>query len=306
MAKSTLTIATRESPLALWQAEWVKSQLEKFHPSLTINLLGLTTTADKLLDIPLATVGGKGLFVKELEEALLDGRADIAVHSMKDVPMEFPEGLFLPVICEREDPRDAFVSNAYNTFAELPADALLGTSSLRRQSQLAYLRSDVRMENVRGNVNTRLKKLDQGDFTALILAAAGLKRLNYSSRIRSYLSIEQSLPAAGQGALGIECRKEDWETQTLIALLNHQETHLTVTAERAVCQRLGGGCQVPLAAFAEIVEQKIFLRALVASKKERLILRTEQTGSPDHPERLGFLVAEDLITQGAEKILYEP
>lgn len=306
MAKTTLTIATRESPLALWQAEWVKSQLEKLHPTLIVNLLGLTTTADKLLDIPLATVGGKGLFVKELEEALLDGRADIAVHSMKDVPMQFPEGLFLPVICEREDPRDAFVSNAFSSFEDLPKDAVLGTSSVRRQSQLASLRSDIVMENVRGNVNTRLKKLDQGDFTALILAAAGLKRLNLASRIRAYLSFEQCLPAAGQGALGIECRKEDWETQTLIALLNHQETHLTVSAERAVCQRLGGGCQVPLAAYAEVVDQKIFLRALVASQDGQRILRAEHTSSPMNPDNLGFLVAEDLIAQGAEKILYEP
>lgn len=304
MTKTSLTIATRESPLALWQAEWVKTQLEKLHPTLSIELLGLTTTADKLLEVPLTTVGGKGLFVKELEEALLDGRADIAVHSMKDVPMVLPDGLFLPVICVREDPRDAFISNSYLSLDELPADALLGTSSLRRQSQLMALRPDIKMENLRGNVNTRLRRLDAGDFSALILASAGLKRLNLASRIRTYLSLEHCLPAAGQGALGIECRKDDWETQTLIALLNHRESHLTVTAERAVGKRLGGGCQVPLAAYAEIVDQKIFLRALVASRDGQVILRAEHTDLPDNVETLGNLVAEELLQQGAEKILY--
>lgn len=303
MAKKMITIATRESPLALWQANWVKTQLETLHPALTIQLLGLTTTADKMLEIPLATVGGKGLFVKELEEALLDGRADIAVHSMKDVPMELPEGLFIPVMCEREDPRDVFVSNDYATLDELPAESRLGTSSLRRQSQVAALRPDLYMENLRGNVNTRLSKLDRGDFAGIILASAGLKRLNLASRIRSYLNMDQCLPAAGQGVLGIECRKNDWETQTLIALLNNLESFVCVTAERAVCMRLGGGCQAPIAAFAEIVDQKIFLRALVASKEGKTILRAEHTDILQNAEALGYMAAEDLLTQGAEKIL---
>ncbi len=303
MTKSSLIIATRESPLALWQAGWVKTQLEKYHPALVVSLLGVTTTADKMLETPLLQIGGKGLFVKELEEALLDGRADIAVHSMKDVPMELPDGFSLPVMCEREDPRDAFVSLQCDSLDDLPKKALLGTSSLRRQSQLASLRPDIEMTYMRGNVNTRLARLERGEYTAIILAAAGLKRLNLQHYIRSYLSLEQSLPAAGQGVLGIECRSADRETQKLIASLNHTESQLCVTAERAMCQRLGGGCHVPVAAFAEIVDNKILLRGLVANPRGTLILRAEHTDTLENAVPLGKKVADDLIAQGALEIL---
>src|SRR5579862_449484 len=254
MTNPLLTIATRESPLALWQANWVKTRLEHFHPTLKITLLGLTTSGDQL------QAGGKGLFVKELEEALLAGRADIAVHSVKDVPMDFPSGLCLPVFCEREDPRDAFISNHFTFLDELPTQAQVGTSSLRRQSQLYAIRPDIQVESLRGNVNTRLARLDRDEFSAIVLAVAGLKRLNLQDRICSYLSLEQSLPAAGQGVLGIECRTEDKVVQSLIAPLNHAETALCVQAERAMCQYLGGGCHVPIAAYAMFVGKKIHLR----------------------------------------------
>jgi hydroxymethylbilane synthase len=303
MIKNFLTIATRESPLALWQAHWVKFQLEKHHPHMDIKLLGLTTIADKMLDTPLLKIGGKGLFVKELEEALLDGRADIAVHSMKDVPMELPLGLSLSVMCEREDPRDAFVSIKFDTLEDLPVGAILGTSSLRRQSQLARLRPDIEMRYLRGNVNTRLERLEQGDYAAIILAAAGLKRLNLQKYIRSYLSVEQSLPAAGQGVLGIECRLNDIETQKLIALLDDTKSRLCVTAERALCRRLGGGCHVPVAAYADIVDDKIFLRGLVANPQGTRILRSAHTDHIDNASQLGMKVADELIAQGALDIL---
>lgn len=303
MIKPSLIIATRESPLALWQASFVKTQLEKHYPHLLVSLLGVTTTADKMLDTPLLQIGGKGLFVKELEEALLDGRADIAVHSMKDVPMELPSGLSLHVMCEREDPRDAFVALQFDTLDDLPPKAILGTSSLRRQSQLASLRPDIEMKYLRGNVNTRLARLERGEYAAIILAAAGLKRLNLQHYIRSYLSLEQSLPAAGQGVLGIECRSQDIQTQKLIASLNHTESKLCVTAERALCQRLGGGCHVPVAAFADMVDNKIFLRGLVANPQGTLILRAEHTDVVENVVKLGKKVADDLIAQGALDIL---
>lgn len=303
MSQSTLTIATRESPLALWQAHWVKFQLEKHYPKLTIKLLGLTTVADTMLDTPLQKIGGKGLFVKELEEALLDGRADIAVHSMKDVPMALPDGLCLPVMCEREDPRDAFLALTCDTLDDLPEKAILGTSSLRRQSQLANLRPDILMKSLRGNVNTRLERLIKGDYAAIILAVAGLKRLNLTAYIRSYLSLEQSLPAAGQGVLGIECRSDDETTQQFIAKLNHAETALCVTAERALCRHLGGGCHVPVAAFAEIVDEKLFLRGLVGEPSGAAILRAAHTGHTSEANQLGIDVANELINQGAQAIL---
>lgn len=303
MTRSLLTIATRESPLALWQANWVKARLEQLHPALKVVLLGLTTSGDQITDVPLLQAGGKGLFVKELEEALLEGRADIAVHSMKDVPMELPPGLCLPVICEREDPRDAFVSNEFTYLEELPTQSQIGTSSLRRQSQLYALRPDVKLENVRGNVNTRLSRLDRNDFAAIILAAAGLKRLNLENRIRSYLSIEQSLPAAGQGVLGIECRSGDKVIQSLISPLNHLESALCVTAERAMCKYLGGGCHVPVGAYATILEKRIVLRGLVARPDGTLLLRAEQTGELALPEVIGINVAKELVQQGAKAIL---
>lgn len=303
MTQQFLTIATRESPLALWQANWVKSRLEKTYPNMLVELLGITTRADKLLDIPLTEVGGKGLFVKELEEALLDGRADIAVHSMKDVPMELPPGLTLSVMCEREEPRDVFVSNEFNSLFELPVGALVGTSSLRRRSQIAAMRKDLNLTNLRGNVNTRLDKLDRGDYSGLILAAAGLKRLDLKERIRSFLSLDESLPAAGQGVLGIECRENDLQTQKLIAFLNHSESAACVIAERMVCKVLNGGCQSPVAAFAEMVQGQIVLRGLVAKVDGTLVLRSQHSDKISHSEQLGKRVAMDLLGQGAEEIL---
>lgn len=303
MTLPSLIIATRESPLALWQANWVKTRLQHFHPQLQITLLGLTTSGDQITEVPLLRAGGKGLFVKELEEALLEGRADIAVHSMKDVPMDLPAGLCLAVMCEREDPRDVFVSNEFQSLNELPSRARVGTSSLRRQSQLYASRSDICLENLRGNVNTRLSRLDRNEFTAIILAAAGLKRLNLQNRIRSYLSIEQSLPAAGQGVLGIECRADDATTKVLLAPLHHTKDALCVTAERAMCRQLGGGCHVPIAAYASIVGEKIMLRGLVARPDGTLLLRAEQTSALEAAEALGMAVAKDLIKQGAEMIL---
>lgn len=301
--KPHLTIATRESPLALWQANWVKAQLEKMHSGLRISLLGMTTQADRML-VPLYKIGGKGLYVKELEEALLDGRADIAVHSMKDLPMELPPGLHLSAMCEREEPRDAFVSNQYANLQEMPPHAVIGTSSLRRQSQLYALRKDIEIKPLRGNVNTRLQKLDQKEYSAIVLAAVGLQRLGFAARIRDFLSVEQSLPAAGQGVLGIECRSDDEATQLLVAPLNHFASSVCVSAERAMCKILNGGCQVPVAAYAEIQEQKIFLRGLVANETGVTILRAAQMDEVNHAEKLGIAVAEKLLQLGAGEILH--
>jgi hydroxymethylbilane synthase len=303
MTRSSLIIATRESPLALWQANWVKTRLEHFHPHLKITLLGLTTSGDQRAGVLLSEVSGKSLFVKELEEALLEGRADIAVHSMKDVPMELPWGLCLPVMCEREDPRDALVSNHYTSLDNLPAQARVGTSSLRRQSQLYAVRPDIDVKGLHGNVNTRLACLDRGEFAAIILAAAGLRRLNLQNRISSYLAPEQSLPAAGQGVLGIECRMDDTELHSLLGPLHHVESSLCVVAERAMCRYLGGGCHVPVAAYATMIEKKILLRGLVAHPDGTLLLRAEQIGERDGAAALGIAVAKDLVQQGAEIIL---
>ena len=303
MPNEHLRIATRESPLALWQANSVKQQLQASHNDLAVELVPMTPRGDKILDSPLAKVGGKGLFVKELERAMLDGRADIAVHSMKDVPMEFPQGLGLAVICEREDPADAFVSNGFTSFDELPENATVGTSSLRRQCQIKQLRPDLRIVDLRGNVGTRLGKLDAGDYDAIILAAAGLVRLELADRICHRLSYTQCLPAGGQGAVGIECRSEDLDTLKLVDCLHHQNTAATVVAERAVNARLNGGCQVPIAAFAELREGVIFLKALVGNLEGTTILRSELSGDAHHAEQLGITVAEDLLSQGAGEIL---
>ncbi|EKD70616.1 MAG: hypothetical protein ACD_46C00478G0001 [uncultured bacterium] len=305
MTKRHLIIATRESPLALQQTEWVRTKLQQIHPHLSVEILGITTQADKMLDITLRQIGGKGLFVKELEDALLNGRADIAVHSMKDVPMELPPGLALPVICEREEPRDVFVSNQYDSFMQLPRSALVGTASLRRQTQLRALRSDLDYQDLRGNINTRLKRLDDGHFDAVILAGAGLKRMGFVNRIRAYFSTKESLPAAGQGALGLECREDDETIKTLIMPLNHAITHDCVIAERAVCRYLNGGCQIPIAAYAEIHKHQLHLRALVANRDGTRILRATHEGLPAHAESIGTRVGEELMQQGAEKILRE-
>lgn len=301
--KNSLIIATRESPLALCQAELVKAALQRLHPHLTIDLLGITTKADRLLDVNLVTIGGKGWFVKELEEALLDGRADIAVHSMKDVPMELPPGLILPVLTEREDVRDAFVSNHFTKLSDLPAGAKVGTSSLRRQTQLMALRPDLNFDNLRGNINTRLKRLDEGKYDAIILASAGLRRMDFTDRITEELPVTVCLPAAGQGALGIECRADDAETYALIAGLNHAATNDCVTAERALCRHLGGGCQVPVAAFATLHNDIVHLSGLVANQTGSILLRAQALAPRVEAAKLGVQVAESLILQGAREIL---
>ncbi|EMH4165275.1 hydroxymethylbilane synthase [Pluralibacter gergoviae] len=303
MLDKVLRIATRQSPLALWQAHYVKERLEAHHPQLRVELVPMVTRGDVILDTPLAKVGGKGLFVKELELALLEDRADIAVHSMKDVPVEFPDGLGLSVICERGDPRDAFVSNRYENIAALPHGSVVGTSSLRRQCQLAASRPDLIIRSLRGNVGTRLSKLDAGEYDAIILAVAGLQRLGLESRIRQPLSAEQSLPAVGQGAVGIECRLDDERTLALLAPLNHAETAVRVTAERAMNTRLEGGCQVPIGSYAELVDGDIWLRALVGSPDGKTMVRGERRGPAKDAGALGVSLAEELLNSGAREIL---
>jgi hydroxymethylbilane synthase len=303
---NTIRIATRESLLALWQAEYIKAELQRVHPGLNVELLGMTTRGDQLLDSPLSKIGGKGLFVKELEQALLDGRADIAVHSMKDVPMEFPEGLGLAIICEREDPRDAFVSNHYADLEELPQGATVGTSSLRRECQLRAQRPDLKITSLRGNVQTRLRKLDSGEFDAIILASAGLIRLELEERIASFMEVEGSLPACGQGAVGVETRSDDERVIALLKPLHDEKTAREVMAERAMNRRLEGGCQVPIAGYAipsEAGDGELWLRALVGSPDGETLLRAEARGPEGEPEALGVAVAEQLLAQGAADIL---
>ena len=303
MLEKTLKIATRQSPLALWQANYVKDRLQQLYPDLTIELVPMVTKGDVILDSPLAKIGGKGLFVKELENALLTQEADIAVHSMKDVPMQFPEGLGLAVICQREDPRDAFVSHSYRTFAELPQGAVVGTSSLRRQCQLKALRPDLDIRSLRGNVGTRLSKLDNGDYDAIILASAGLIRLGLADRIASFIDVEQSLPAAGQGAVGIECRTDDVQVHTLLAPLADAETTYCVRAERAMNNHLQGGCQVPIGGYAGLQQGQLYLRALVGDIDGSRIIRAEGKNAVENAEVLGVQIAEQLLAQGADKIL---
>ncbi|MBA6263361.1 MAG: hydroxymethylbilane synthase [Colwellia sp.] len=304
MSTTTVRIATRKSALALWQAEYVKTQLEHFHPGITVELVPMTTKGDIILDTPLAKVGGKGLFVKELEVAILEGRADIAVHSMKDVPVEFPEGLGLEVICPREDPRDAFVSNTIKSLAELPQGAVVGTSSLRRQCQIKALRPDLDIRDLRGNVNTRLKKLDNGEYDAIILAAAGLIRLEMPERIQEFIAPEVMLPANGQGAVGIECRTNDSTLKALLAPLGCETTRIRVLAERAMNRALEGGCQVPIGSYAIIKENgEIYLRGLVGATDGSEILTSEISGSIDNAEQIGNILADQLLEKGADKIL---
>ena len=305
MSSDIVRIATRKSPLAMWQAEFVKAELIKFHPGLQVEFVKMTTQGDKILNAPLAKVGGKGLFVKELETGMLEGTADIAVHSMKDVPVEFPPGLHLPVICEREDPRDAFVSNKFATLAELPLGARVGTSSLRRQCQLMARRPDLQILMLRGNVNTRLAKLDADEYDAIILAAAGLKRLGFGDRIREHIDTLISLPAIGQGAVGIECRTHDARINALIAPLNHPDTAVRVRAERAMNHRLQGGCQVPIGGYAELDYGVILLRGLVGRPDGTQIIRGDISGRPEDAEELGTILANDLLSRGADVILRE-
>ncbi|WP_027329713.1 hydroxymethylbilane synthase [Marinimicrobium agarilyticum] len=301
----TLRIATRKSLLALWQAEYVKSELEKHHSGLTVELVPLTSRGDKILDVPLAKVGGKGLFVKELEHAITNDEADIAVHSMKDVPMEFPEGLGLPVICPREDPRDAFVSNQFEQLSDMPAGSVVGTSSLRRQCQILAARPDLHVKFLRGNVQTRLRKLDDGEYDAIVLATAGLVRLELDERIRSRIAPEESLPAGGQGAVGIECRNDDARTIELIKPLHHEPTAELVRAERAMNRRLEGGCQVPIACYAIPCEEGLWLRGLVGSPDGTEMLYDEIRGPIPEGEAMGIALAERLLDAGAGRILAE-
>ena len=298
-----IRIATRKSALALWQAEYVKARLEASHPGLKVSLVPMVSRGDKLLDAPLAKIGGKGLFVKELETALMENEADIAVHSMKDVPMEFPEGLGLYCICEREDPRDAFVSNHFDSLDALPLGSVVGTSSLRRQAQLLARRPDLKIQFLRGNVNTRLAKLDAGEYDAIILAAAGLIRLGFGERIRSSIGVDESLPAGGQGAVGIECRTTDSELHVLLECLNHAPTAIRVVAERALNKRLNGGCQVPIACYAVLEGEQLWLRGLVGQPDGTVLLRAEGRAPATDAEALGVQVAEALLDQGAEQIL---
>ncbi len=303
-----LRIATRKSPLALWQAEYVQSQLYKHYPALAVELVTFVTRGDKILDTPLAKVGGKGLFVKELETAMLDGRADIAVHSMKDVPMEFPDGLGLSVICEREDPTDAFVSNHFESLQALPAGSRVGTSSLRRQCQLRQRFPQLEILDLRGNVNTRLRKLDEGQYDAIILASAGLIRLEMRDRIRQHIPPEASLPAGGQGAVGIESRTSDDDVNQLLQKLHHPTTASCVLAERAMNRRLEGGCQVPIACYAVLEnaageDSQIWLRGLVGSPDGSVILQDEIRGPESQAEALGISLAERLLARGAGDIL---
>ncbi|MBV8466978.1 MAG: hydroxymethylbilane synthase [Burkholderiales bacterium] len=300
---SRLVIATRESALALWQARHIAARLEALHPGLKVELLGMTTQGDRILDVTLNKIGGKGLFVKELETALEEGRADLAVHSMKDVPMRLPEGFTIAAITEREDPRDAFVSNRYNNLDELPAGAVVGTSSLRREAQLRAAYPELVVKPLRGNVQTRLGKLDAGEYDAIILAAAGLKRLELGDRIRALLSPEQSLPAPGQGALGLEVRADRVDVATLLAPLNHTETADCVRAERAMSLRLDGSCETPLGAYGEIVDGFIRLRGFVASPDGSQMLSAEANGSRAAAESLGRQVADLLLTEGARSLL---
>ncbi|QEA38524.1 hydroxymethylbilane synthase [Pistricoccus aurantiacus] len=301
----TLRIATRKSLLALWQAEHIRDLLTALHPTLEVELVAMSTRGDKILDTPLAKVGGKGLFVKELEEAMLDGRADIAVHSMKDVPMHFPEGLGLAVILAGAEPTDAFVSNRYTSLDELPLGARVGTSSLRRGLQVSEARPDLEVLSLRGSVQTRLSKLDAGNFEAILLATSGLRRLGLGERIAAELPPEICLPACGQGALGIECRQDNAALIDLLAPLDDPETSLRVRAERAMNTRLEGGCQVPIAGHAllEDAGRTLWLRGLVGNPDGSRVLRAEARGNADEPEALGIRVAEDLLEQGAGEIL---
>ena len=298
-----LRIATRSSPLAMWQAEEVARRLKPLYPDLIVTLVQMKTRGDKLLDAPLAKVGGKGLFVKELEAGILEGRADIAVHSMKDVPVEFPEGLELAFIMEREDPRDAFVSNHYDSLASMPDGKLVGTSSLRRQTQIRERYPKLKIDWLRGNVNTRLRKLDDGEYDAIILASAGLKRLGFEQRIKLALEPEECLPAIGQGAVGIEVRSDDKAVKELLAPLAHSDTTRRIAAERAMNETLSGGCQVPIAGYAELSNGQIYMRGLVGEPDGSRILRSEISGSVDDAVSLGKRLAEDLLAQGADDIL---
>lgn len=304
MKKTAIRIATRRSALALWQANHIKNLLEQYHPYLKIELLGITTEGDKNLSPTLNKVGGKGLFVKELEQAILTKQAEIAVHSMKDVPREFAPGLGIAAISRREDARDCFISNHFSSVAELPLGAVIGTSSLRRASQLRKLRPDISIEPLRGNIDTRIRRLDEGKFTAIVLAAAGVKRLGLTHRIAQYFDPDEFLPAVGQGALGIECQLDDHFICDLVQVLDDEETYTCVSAERSLNDRLGGGCHVPIGAFAYFQGTDLKLKAMVGMPDGSQILTASgQTDNSGFAESLGIEVAEKLLAQGAQAIL---
>lgn len=310
-----IRIGTRGSQLALWQANWVKGKLSEWNPGIEIEIHKIKTTGDKILDVPLAKVGGKGLFVKEIEEALFDKKIDIAVHSMKDVPTDLPEGLCISAITEREDPRDALISKDGSKLKELKKGAKIGTSSLRRQVQLLNFRNDFEINQLRGNLNTRMKKLSAGDFDAIMLAAAGVKRMGWENKITEYLPYDIFLPAIGQGALGIEIRKSDKDIEKIIEKFNHRETSVCVRAERAFLKRLEGGCQVPIAAFGTIIPPSppfskggqggIKLEGLVGSIDGKILYRDSEEDKENNVEELGIRLAEKLLNMGADKILKE-
>jgi hydroxymethylbilane synthase len=303
IAPAKLVIASRESALAMWQAEHIRDRLRALYPQTDVSILGMTTQGDQILDVTLSKIGGKGLFVKELETALENGSADIAVHSLKDVPMNLPEGFVLACIGEREDPRDAFISNHFSGLAELPPGSVVGTSSLRRESQLRARFPHLDIQPLRGNVQTRLRKLDEDQYAAIILAAAGLKRLGLGARIRAVISSEDSLPAVGQGALGIETRADRPDLVKLLSPIHHPDTAACVLAERAMSRALSGSCQVPLGGFAEVQGKQLRMRGFVATPDGQLLLRAEQIGNVDQPEALGNAVAQALLAQGAAAIL---
>jgi len=305
MSDRTLRIATRRSPLALWQAEHVAARLQALYPGQTVALVPIKTQGDRILDVPLAKIGGKGLFIKELEQALLEGQADLAVHSMKDVPAELPAGLCLSTLLESADPRDALLSRQSGGWSGLPHGARIGTSSLRRQCQLRFLRPDLRFDFLRGNVGTRLQKLDDGAFDAIVLAAAGLDRLGLAARISERLSPSISLPAVGQGVIGIECRSDDDTLHALLAPLDHATSRHRVTAERALNGRLNGGCQVPIAAHAVVAGDQLVLDALVGGLEEQVLLRERIEGSVSEAAALGRALAEILLARGADRLLRE-
>jgi hydroxymethylbilane synthase len=299
---TTVRIATRKSELALWQANYVRARLLALHHDLVVELVKITTQGDRILDAPLARVGGKGLFIKELEQVLLNGEADIAVHSLKDMTVSLPQGLHIAALCEREDARDAFVSNAHADLRRLPAGARVGTSSLRRQCQLRAAFPALTVSSLRGNVNTRLRKLDAGEFDAIILATAGLKRLGLQQRVRAYIEPEVMLPAVGQGVVCVECRRDDTVNE-LLTPLDHAITRYCVVAERALNERLEGGCQVPIAAYAQVNGDRMRLRALVGYPDGREIIRAQAEGPVEQPQALGTRVAAELLARGAKDIL---
>ena len=302
---NTIRIATRKSPLALWQAEHVKQRLTTIHTDLNVELVGMQTEGDRFLEAPLIEVGGKGLFIKELEQAILDGHADIAVHSMKDVTIDLPDGFALPVIMQREDTHDVLVSNNFDSLASIPQAGIVGTSSLRRQSQIRALRPDIEIRDLRGNVGTRLGKLDDGQYDAIILAAAGIKRLGLEQRIAQFIPHDEILPAIGQGAIGIECRSDDKEVEALIMPLNDDVTHCCVETERALSRRLYGGCQLPIAGQATLNNQELTVTGLVARVDGSEVVKSSLAGNSSDGDRIGTELAEQLLADGAEQILQE-